>query len=97
MGNSQSAIQEQFNAHKCKPVDSSQKASQDDTHHDPCPRKIRKDTSGSGADPLCRNCGRALTEFLHEMEEHNAEVVCPDCGNKHGAGNPPAAAPPRKN
>ncbi len=28
MGNAQSAIQEQFNVHKCKPVDSSQNASQ---------------------------------------------------------------------
>ncbi len=26
MGNAQSAIQEQFNAHKCKPLDSSQNA-----------------------------------------------------------------------
>jgi hypothetical protein len=26
MGNAQSAIQEQFNAHKCKPMDSSQNA-----------------------------------------------------------------------
>ena len=31
-------------------------------------------------DSLCLHCGQALAEFLHEMEHHNAEVVCPSCG-----------------
>jgi uncharacterized Zn finger protein (UPF0148 family) len=29
---------------------------------------------------LCQHCGQALSNFLHQMEEHNAEVVCPSCG-----------------
>jgi uncharacterized Zn-finger protein len=29
---------------------------------------------------FCKGCGEMLTTFLREMAEHNAEVVCPDCG-----------------
>ena len=62
------------------------------------PQENKKNTNDASAstEPLCRNCGRALTEFLHEMEEHNAEVVCPDCGKKHEP-HPPASNPLGKN
>jgi len=29
---------------------------------------------------FCKGCGEALTTFLREMADHNAEVVCPHCG-----------------
>jgi uncharacterized Zn-finger protein len=29
---------------------------------------------------FCKDCGEALTTFLREMADHNAEVVCPHCG-----------------
>ena len=29
---------------------------------------------------FCKGCGEALTIFLREMADHNAEVVCPHCG-----------------
>jgi uncharacterized Zn finger protein (UPF0148 family) len=38
---------------------------------------------GYDTDTLCKHCGHALYEFLHEMEEHNAAVVCPACGKKY--------------
>ena len=34
---------------------------------------------------LCERCGQALSDFLHQMEEHNAKVVCPSCGKEHDA------------
>jgi len=61
----------------------------------------KKDPSANDLEVLCRHCGRALSEFLHEMEEHNAEVVCPSCGKKHVGKNragddPPGTAPTGK-
>ena len=29
---------------------------------------------------FCNGCAEALTTFLREMADHNAEVVCPHCG-----------------
>ena len=44
--------------------------------------------SNEDIDALCRHCGQALKTFLQEMEEHNAEVVCPSCGKtQHSTGH----------
>jgi ribosomal protein S27E len=32
---------------------------------------------------LCKGCGETLTTFLRGMADHNAEVVCPHCGEVH--------------
>jgi hypothetical protein len=40
----------------------------------------RRQMSNEDIDAICRHCGQALKTFLHEMEEHNAEVVCASCG-----------------
>ena len=37
---------------------------------------------------MCKNCGRAFSTFLQQMEEHNAKVVCPACGSEQNAGKP---------
>ena len=52
--------------------------------------------SNDDIDAICRHCGQALKTFLHEMEEHNAEVVCASCGKAqeltgHGVGHKGAA------
>jgi uncharacterized Zn finger protein (UPF0148 family) len=39
-------------------------------------------------DELCHHCGQTLSNFLHQMEEHNAEVVCPSCGKRHNKTSP---------
>lgn len=50
--------------------------------------------SDESIEALCKHCGQALTDFLHEMEEHNAEVVCPACGKKQDrAVSPPKDTP----
>jgi len=36
--------------------------------------------SDENLEALCKHCGQALSTFLHQMEQHNAEVVCPSCG-----------------
>lgn len=36
--------------------------------------------SDQNLEDLCQHCGQALSTFLHQMEHHNAEVVCPTCG-----------------
>jgi uncharacterized Zn-finger protein len=33
-----------------------------------------------GNDVFCKGCGETLTNFLREMEEHNAKIACPHCG-----------------
>jgi DNA-directed RNA polymerase subunit RPC12/RpoP len=35
-------------------------------------------------DALCNRCGRTFSTFLHQMEEQNAKVVCPDCATEQG-------------
>ncbi len=42
--------------------------------------------SDESLDALCKHCGQTLTNFLHQMEEHNAEVVCPSCGKSQHNG-----------
>ena len=32
------------------------------------------------AEISCAHCGAAFSAFLHEIAEHNAQVVCPSCG-----------------
>ena len=45
-------------------------------------------------DLLCQDCGQALSEFLHEMAEHNAKVAtCPKCGKVHDHKPPKAEKP----
>jgi uncharacterized Zn finger protein len=45
-------------------------------------------------DLLCKHCGQALSAFLHEMADHNAEVTtCPSCGKIHEFKPPKAAKP----
>jgi hypothetical protein len=39
-------------------------------------------------DAPCKHCGQALADFLQEMKEHNAEVVCTTCGNPQDGGRP---------
>ena len=52
--------------------------------------------SDKSLDSLCKHCGQALTNFLHQMEEHNAKVVCPSCGKpQDGAGRKPGVTPAR--
>lgn len=50
-----------------------------------------KMASNSNIESLCQHCGTALSDFLHQMEHHNAEVVCPSCG-KSKDDAPPAGA-----
>ena len=50
-------------------------------------------------DALCEGCGQEFSEFLKQMEEHNAKVVvCPKCGKVHDYSHPAKAekAPARK-
>jgi hypothetical protein len=35
--------------------------------------------SADQIDVLCNHCGQALSAFLHEMAEKNAQVVYPNC------------------
>ncbi|MFZ0479927.1 MAG: hypothetical protein WAL71_12320 [Terriglobales bacterium] len=41
--------------------------------------------SNDNLESLCQHCGQALSDFLREMENHNAEVVCPSCGKPQDA------------
>jgi hypothetical protein len=35
-------------------------------------------------DGLCRSCGHAFSQFLHQMAEHNSKIAaCPLCGKPH--------------
>jgi hypothetical protein len=48
-------------------------------------------------DRLCRSCGHAFSQFLHEMAEHNSKIAaCPRCGKphhfKHSNSDKPVAA-----
>lgn len=48
-----------------------------------------KTASNDNLESLCQHCGKTLSDFLHEMEHHNAEVVCPSCGKpQDGTGRP---------
>jgi uncharacterized Zn-finger protein len=38
-------------------------------------------------DIFCEGCGATLTNFLREMADHNAQVVCPHCGKVYGQGD----------
>jgi hypothetical protein len=31
----------------------------------------------------CKGCGQVFSTFLEQMADHNAEVVCPNCGKSH--------------
>jgi hypothetical protein len=31
----------------------------------------------------CKSCGQVFSTFLEQMADHNAEVVCPNCGKSH--------------
>jgi len=48
-------------------------------------------------DVLCKHCGQAFSAFLHQMEEHNAKVVCPACGKEHEHPAKTDKPPARKN
>ncbi|MGA2001944.1 MAG: hypothetical protein ABSG70_01100 [Terriglobales bacterium] len=41
------------------------------------------DKKSDSIDTFCKHCGKVLSTFLHQMEEHNAVVVCPACGKPH--------------
>jgi len=41
---------------------------------------------------FCKGCGEALTTFLREMADHNAEVVCPHCGRRYSRAEAEAVA-----
>jgi hypothetical protein len=41
---------------------------------------------------LCQHCGKTFSAFLHQMEEQNAKVVCPDCGTENECAPPPKKA-----
>jgi predicted RNA-binding Zn-ribbon protein involved in translation (DUF1610 family) len=56
------------------------------------PLARKQDSSGKDLDTICQHCGQALSDFLHRMEEHNAEVVCPSCGKKHVSGGKAAGS-----
>ena len=49
--------------------------------------------SDETTDLLCAHCGQTFSAFLHEMADHNAKVVCPNCGKAHD-GKPRKAAKP---
>jgi len=58
-----------------------------------CGELNQTNMSSTNLDALCKHCGQALTDFLREMEKHNAKVVCPSCGKSQtgsakGAENP---------
>jgi len=56
-------------------------------------------TSVESTDLPCTNCGQTLSAFLHQMQEHNAKIVCPACGKEHHHQPTPAEgkeAPVRK-
>jgi DNA-directed RNA polymerase subunit RPC12/RpoP len=44
-------------------------------------------------DLLCQNCGQTFSAFLHEMEQQNEKVVCPNCRANRDC-NPPKSAEP---
>jgi len=48
----------------------------------------RQNEARQKLETLCKNCGRAFSTFLQQMEEHNAKVVCPACGSEQNAGKP---------
>jgi hypothetical protein len=35
--------------------------------------------SDESIDLLCHRCGKTFSAFLHQMQEQNSKVVCPDC------------------
>ena len=45
-------------------------------------------------DLLCENCGQALSDFLQQMAEKNAKVVCPNCAGSDDHTNEKANRPP---
>jgi uncharacterized Zn finger protein len=48
------------------------------------PKKLPAASSTQKIEPLCNDCGEAFSDFLQQMEEHNAKVVvCPKCGKVH--------------
>jgi DNA-directed RNA polymerase subunit RPC12/RpoP len=50
-------------------------------------------------DVLCHKCGQTFSAFLHQMEDQNAKVVCPDCSKNEDCEpiqNPPSGQPIRK-
>jgi len=49
--------------------------------------------SADQIDLLCKHCGQTFSAFLHEMADHNAKVVCPNCGKSHEFSRPKAAKP----
>ena len=40
---------------------------------------MNRNMSDDSIELLCHRCGKTFSTFLHEMEEQNAKVVCPDC------------------
>ena len=60
-----------------------------------------RNISDDSIELLCNRCGKTFSAFLHQMEEQNAKVVCPDCSDpdcrpsKTGssAGNHPTSKP----
>jgi hypothetical protein len=43
---------------------------------------------------LCRSCGHAFSQFLHEMAEHNSKIAgCPRCGKPHHFKHPKSDKP----
>ena len=61
-------------------------------------KEPEENMSDDKIDLLCNHCGQAFSAFLHQMEEHNAKVVCPSCGKPHDYSRPAKAlkSPTRK-
>lgn len=59
----------------------------------PKKQKNESEQRGDRVGALCNECGKTFSEFLHEMEQQNAKVVCPSCGKEHDSTpTSPAAA-----
>jgi DNA-directed RNA polymerase subunit RPC12/RpoP len=52
-----------------------------------------KNLGGPTIEALCHHCGKEFSAFLHQMEEQNAKVVCPDCGKENDCPPPPKKTP----
>jgi len=50
-----------------------------------------KNLGGQTIEALCHHCGKEFSAFLHQMEQQNAKVVCPDCGKENDCAPPPKA------